>query len=98
MATVTEKTATLATIADLLHNLGNIPPDRVRMNPPPGKATEQDVIEAKATIGRLCELVDGVLVEKAMGFYESRLAFVLIQLLGTFIEENDLGIGLCPMA
>ena len=43
------------TVADLLQKLGNIPPQRVRLKPAPGKATAKDLaIEARA--GRLCEL------------------------------------------
>ncbi len=77
---------------NLLERLGDIPPSRICLQPRSGTATEQDLIEAVERDGRLCELVDGVLVEKAMGFYESRLAVVLIYLLDTFLEENDLGI------
>ena len=32
------------TVADLLEQLGNIPADRVRLRPPPGQATEADVL------------------------------------------------------
>src|SRR5206468_3137285 len=41
---------------------------------------------------RLAELVDGVLVEKAMGFIQSSLACVLIQLLRNFLDQYPLGI------
>jgi Uma2 family endonuclease len=80
-------------LADLLHDLGDIPPERVWLTPPPGTATEKDVIEAEAKYNRLCELVDGTLVEKAMGYREGREAFVL----GLFFEEyadqkNDFGL------
>jgi Uma2 family endonuclease len=54
-------------------------------------ATERDVIEVAAREKRLCELIDGVLVEKAMGFYESRLAVVLIYFLERFLEQHPLG-------
>jgi Uma2 family endonuclease len=82
----------IETLADLLHRLGDIPLERIRFHPYPGTATEQDVIEAEARTGRLCELVDGVLVEKAMGYYESRLAIVLCYFLETYLEGNALGI------
>ena len=82
----------LTTVADLLEALGGIPADRIRLQPPPGTATEQDVIEIHDRENRLCELVDGVLVEKAMGFYESRLAVVLCHLLENFLERHSLGI------
>jgi Uma2 family endonuclease len=83
------------TMEDLLRRLGDIPLSRIQLKPPPGTATEQDVVDAEAR-GRLCELVDGVLVEKAIGFYESRLAFVLGGQLDAFLEANDLGIALGP--
>ena len=59
---------------------------------PPGTATEKDVIEAEARENRLCELVDGTLVEKAMGFEESRLAGELLYHVRSYLEQNDLGI------
>ena len=42
--------ANLETVADLLERLGGIPPERVRMKPYPGTATEQDVIAAEAAL------------------------------------------------
>jgi Uma2 family endonuclease len=79
-------------VADFLDHLGDIPPERLRLNPRPGTATEQDVIEAEARFDRLCELVDGTLVEKAMGFYEARVGGVLCRFLERFQETNDLGL------
>ena len=64
-------------LAELLERLGQVPPERIRMQPPPGTATEADVLAAlEAPRKRLCELIDGVLVEKAMGYTESVLASV----------------------
>jgi Uma2 family endonuclease len=80
------------TVADLLKKLGNIPPERVHLDPTPGTATEKDVLEAERRTGRTCELVDGVLVEKAMGFAESFLAFRIGHLLQLFLEQHKLGI------
>src|SRR5262249_16810403 len=85
--------STFVTIAELLKQLGNVPPSRVRLRPTPGTATERDVIEVEAREGKLCELVDGVLVEKAVGFTESYLAALLIRYLGPFPEDPDLGLG-----
>lgn len=39
----------------------------------------------------LCELVDGLLVEKTMGFRESCLAAEIARLLGNFVRQADLG-------
>ena len=83
---------TAVTVSDLLHQLGGIPPARVRLQPTPGTATEADVIAVHDREDRLCELVDGVLVEKTMGYYESYIAATLIRLIGNFVVEHDLGI------
>ena len=58
----------IQTLDDLLERLGGISPRRVRFHPAPGTATEADVIEVEKRENRHCELVDGVLVEKAMGY------------------------------
>src|SRR5262245_53017382 len=79
--------ATIETMADLLARL-HVPPERVRMRPPPGEATENDLLKTP----RHCELIDGVLVEKAMGYYESRLATVLVYFLERFFDQHPLGI------
>jgi Uma2 family endonuclease len=52
----------------------------------------QDVIDVEAKEDRLCELVAGVLVEKAMGFNESCLAVFLGTLLNQFVIPRNLGI------
>ena len=80
------------TVADLLELFGPMPAGRIRTNPLPGTATEQDVIDIEARESRLCELVDGVLVEKTVGIYESHLAVRIIHLLIGFIERYPLGI------
>jgi Uma2 family endonuclease len=41
---------------------------------------------------RICELIDGVLVEKTMGYFESSVAAALIMFLGQYLEHRDLGI------
>ena len=80
------------TLADLIRELGDIPLQRIRLHPPPGTATERDVLAALETPRkRLCELVDGVLVDKPMGTKESLLALLLGHLLWDFLE-NNLGI------
>ncbi|HET6385627.1 MAG TPA: Uma2 family endonuclease [Armatimonadota bacterium] len=83
------------TLADLIRRLGSVPPDRIAAYPPPGSASEHDLLSPR-TMDRLYELVDGVLVEKAMGYYESILAGVLIQLLRNFLDVHPLGTVLGP--
>jgi len=80
------------TFGDLLAQLGDVPPSRIRVFPPPGTATEQDVIEVEARTDRLCELIDGVLVEKTMGYHESLLAIVIAKYLLDYVRAHDLGI------
>lgn len=82
----------LWTLADLLEQFGPIPAHRIRSNPPPGLATEQDVLEIHARERRLYELVDGVLVEKDMGFYESYLSTHLAHNLYRHVLPRNLGI------
>jgi Uma2 family endonuclease len=81
------------TIADLLERLGHVPPERIRLRPFPGTATETDVLAAAAAADkRVCELIDGVLVEKAMGFRESLLAMFLGALLEAFVRPRNRGL------
>jgi Uma2 family endonuclease len=82
---------TAAELFDLIERLGSIPPARVLLRPTPGEATEEDLLEQLAR-RRICELVEGTLVEKGMGFQESSLAVWLGHLLFVEIGERDLGI------
>ena len=79
------------TVADLVADLGGIPLERIWLHPLPGQATEQDVLYAHDHLDRLCELVDGVLVEKPMGYPESKLAVELAALLRNHIRPGKLG-------
>lgn len=84
------------TAADLLDHLGNIAPQRIRVNPPLGLATERDVITIQEREDRLYELVDGVLVEKVRELRESCLASDLIYFLNAYVKGNDLGFVSAP--
>ncbi len=81
----------IATFADLHKRLGEVPLERILMTPAPGTATEDDVIAARMKKKRLCELVDGALVEKTMGYEESCLAILLGAILSNFVYERKLG-------
>ena len=87
MATTTDLPET--SFAYLHERLGGISLVRIRRNPPPGTATEEDLLHAPKPI---CELIDGVLVEKPMGMLESMLAAYISRLVGNHVEENELGI------
>jgi Uma2 family endonuclease len=69
-----------------------VPLSRILLRPAPGTATEQHVVEAAARTDRLFELIDGTLVEKAMGFRESVLAVFLAALLNEFVRPRNLGL------
>jgi len=85
------------TVAELLARLGNIPADRVRLQPSPGTAREADLLAAGADAAR-CELVDGTLVEKAVGSPAAFLAAILIGLLDRYLERHNLGVHFAPDA
>src|SRR5262249_5776346 len=79
------------TAADLVEVFGPIPLWRVRFGPYPGGATEQAVLDILAREKRLCELVDGILVEKTVGVQESHLAVLMAHLILVFLKDHDLG-------
>lgn len=84
-------------LAELVARLGDIPLARIRLHPPIGMATEADVISAmEAPRKRLCELIDGVLVEKAMGYTEAVLALYLGRLLDEFVRPRNSGLVTAP--
>jgi Uma2 family endonuclease len=83
-------------MADLQKHLGGVPARRIRLFPPPGTATEDDALSIADHEDRLCELVDGILVEKTMASYESVLALILVHLLHVYLDKNPIGIILGP--
>jgi Uma2 family endonuclease len=81
------------TVADLVRELGDIPLERIRRRPAPGTATEADVVGAlEAPRKRICELVDGVLVEKVLATKEGMLAMVIGYFLLTYLSTNKKGL------
>jgi len=64
----------------------------VLLVPAPGTATEQDLLDLLDHQDRICELVDGVLVEKTMGYLESILAIFISRKIGDFVESHKSGI------
>jgi len=81
---------------DRLTDLGNVPAARVRSEPAPGTATVEDVVRLRNSERRLYELVDGTLVEKAMGWQESFLAGILLQWLNNFLDQHRIGVATGP--
>jgi Uma2 family endonuclease len=84
--------ANTATVGDLLHRLGSVPAERVRLHPYPGTATEDDVIKVLDDENRPCELVEGTLVEKTAGYEESEIAGILLTFLNIIVRPRKLGI------
>ena len=79
-------------MADLLKHFGGIAPERIRLTPAPGTATERHVTEVNDHEDKLYELVDGVLVEKVMGAPESYVAVEIASELRGFVKKRKLGI------
>ena len=79
------------TIADVRARLPGFPAWRIHTYPAPGTATEKDLLKAEARGGRICELIDGTLVEKVMASLESMLAAALIHFIYRYLDENNLG-------
>jgi len=80
-------------VADLIDRLGGIPANRIRMQPPPGTATEKDLLRLlDAEDKRICELIDGVLVEKAVATREGLYAAYVSRMIGNHADEFDLGV------
>jgi Uma2 family endonuclease len=77
-------------MAELLHALGGIPADRVRLDPPPGTATKRDLL-LHHDRRHLSELLDGTIVEKAVGHPESYLASEIAFALRVYLTKHDIG-------
>jgi Uma2 family endonuclease len=93
---LTEAGAGVWTAVDLAERFGAIPLHRVRTNPAPGTATEQDVIDTHDREDRLCELIDGTLLEKTVATFESWLAGRLFRWIADYADEKGLGLALPP--
>ncbi|MDZ4847934.1 MAG: Uma2 family endonuclease [Pirellulaceae bacterium] len=83
--------AVASSLSDILIELGGIAIDRVHHDPIPGSASLDD-LQRSHDKGSLCELVDGTLVDKAMGWQESLIAAFLIEILGAFSRRHNLGV------
>ncbi|SFH81626.1 Uma2 family endonuclease [Planctomicrobium piriforme] len=74
------------TLADVIDRLGGIPLNRIRWQPYPGTATIDDAERAEH-----CELIDGILVEKAIGQFEGRIGHILAWYLELWMSITKLG-------
>jgi Uma2 family endonuclease len=82
------------TVAELQDYSGGIPTARIRLRPFPGQATEQDILRIHAEEGRICELIDGILVEKPMATFGALVAGVLLTFINNYLFEHNIGIAL----
>ncbi len=80
------------TVLDLYRKFGPIACERIRQDPAPGCGTVEDVNRLNNHENRLYELVDGILVEKTMGFEESVIAMTIGRLIGIFVDPLGLGV------
>jgi Uma2 family endonuclease len=79
------------TIEQLRRHFGMIPAERILLDPPPGTATEEDASRLTEKKERVCELVEGVLLEKAMGAEESGLGVWLGYWLMAYLVKHNRG-------
>ncbi len=81
-----------ATLQDVLDYVGGVPADRVHLFPWPGTATQRDMFHPPTEPKKaICELVDGILVEKAVEYGDSRFTIVLAYKIGVYLEPNSIG-------
>jgi Uma2 family endonuclease len=78
--------------AEWLRALGDVPLERIIFDPWPGTATEADLLTFVERDKRLCELIDGTLVEKPVGWYEAIIATNLSIALGVHVQRTNAGV------
>jgi len=82
-----DRPASDETLADLVDRLGGIPLTRIKLRPAPGTATEEDVVRFQC-----CELIDGVIVEKGMGWEESVWEVEIAGIIRDFIKGKRIAV------
>jgi Uma2 family endonuclease len=94
MATVpSPDVSPFVTFGHVVASLPDIPLARIRLDPKPGTATEADVIHIRNSQRVLCELFDGVLVEKPVGHNESILAGYILTAINVYLDQLGRDIG-----
>jgi len=78
------------TFVELQQQLGGVPGHRILLRPTPGTATEADVMRLLEQRGVRCELIDGTLVEKEMGWKESVIASRINRKIGYLFSDERL--------
>src|SRR2546422_265569 len=69
----------IRTVADFMHWLGDVSPERIYFRPPPGMANVNDVLRVERHENRLCDLICGVLARKLEDYFTAgvKLAWVI---------------------
>lgn len=83
------------TIADLVERLDGVPTERIRLVPTPGTATEDELLRLLERDKIACELVDGTLLEKTVGWDESEVGVEIAFQLKLFCRESGCGGAVC---
>lgn len=79
-------------LSSLVRRLGDVPLERILLEPPPGHAVDNDaLLLSEREPKQLCEVVENTLVEKAMGANESRIGSDLIFHLKLYLRDNNIG-------
>lgn len=78
-------------LADIQNHVGGVPLERILAFPPPGFATVEDVEEMDVKTDRLCELIDGILVQKTAVFRDALISTYLASELCMFVSKHKLG-------
>ena len=81
-----------ATAADWWATMAGVPMERIVFKVPPGTATPGHVILVAQGMNKICELVHGTLVEKAMGTRESQMGVIVASMLLVFVRAKRLGV------
>jgi Uma2 family endonuclease len=81
-------------LAEVLEAVGHVPAHRIRAWPPPGEATEDDLLQINTHEDVICELVNGILVEKVMATHEASVAAALIGFIAIFQRETKQKLGI----
>lgn len=79
------------TAAEVWFRVGQVPLERILAEPAPGSATAEDAVFSKEQLGVSCELVDGTLVAKTMGYFESKVALALAYFIHQYLEIHPIG-------
>src|SRR5690606_25643342 len=77
--------------AECLNSRGGVPRRRILFDPLRGAATEADLLGLVERGERLCELIDGTLVEKPAGIWEGLIAGLLVRYLWDHVGPRGLG-------